>query len=91
MGELDHYSRLVGDVYELSGDPRQWGILLEGVTRFIDGRVGQLAVFSLKQQTKPTWRVWGHDHNDYKPGTPSLTQMSRKSLWMKLYSRMERP
>ncbi len=66
MGELDHYSRLVGDVYELSGDPRQWGILLEGVTRFIDGRVGQLAVFSLKQQTKPTWRVWGHDHNDYK-------------------------
>lgn len=66
MGELDHYSRLIGDVYELSGDPSQWGILLEGVTRFVDGRVGQLAVFSLKQQTRPTWRVWGHDHNAYK-------------------------
>src|SRR5258708_4960483 len=25
------------------------------------------------------------------PGTPSLTQMSRKSLWMKLYSRMDWP
>jgi len=66
MGDLDQYSRLIGDVYELSGDPQQWGILLEGVTRFIDGRVGQLAVFSLKQQRKPTWRVWGHDHNAYK-------------------------
>lgn len=66
MGDLDQYSRLIGDVYDLSGDPQQWGILLEGVTRFIDGRVGQLAVFSLKQQMKPTWRVWGHDHNDYK-------------------------
>ncbi|MFS8036886.1 helix-turn-helix transcriptional regulator [Xanthobacter sp. AM11] len=66
MGEIDHYSRLIGDVYELSGDPQQWGILLEGVTRFIDGRVGQLAVFSLKQQRKPTWRVWGHDPQAYK-------------------------
>lgn len=66
MGELDHYSRLIADVYELSGDPQQWGILLEGVTRFIDGRVGQLAVFSLKQPRRPTWRVWGHDHNAYK-------------------------
>lgn len=66
MGDLDQYSRLIGDVYELSGDPQQWGILLEGVTRFVDGRVGQLAVFSLKQQRKPTWRVWGHDPQDYK-------------------------
>lgn len=66
MGELDQYSRLIADVYELSGDPQQWGIVLEGVTRFIDGRVGQLAVYSLKQPRKPTWRVWGHDHEAYK-------------------------
>ena len=66
MGDLEQYSRLLNDVYECSVDPEQWGILLEGVTRFIDGRVGQLAVFSLKQQRKPTWRVWGHDHLQYR-------------------------
>lgn len=66
MGDLDQYSRLLNDVYECSVDPEQWGILLEGVTRFIDGRVGQLAVFSLKRQAKPTWRVWGHDHQQYR-------------------------
>ncbi|MEP9349908.1 PAS domain-containing protein [Xanthobacter sp. KR7-225] len=66
MSDLDEYSRLLNDVYEYSVDPAQWGIVLESVTRFIDGRVGQLAVFSLKQQRKPTWRVWGHDPMAYR-------------------------
>lgn len=65
-GDLDLYSRLVADIYSLAGTPSEWGLLLEGVTRFIDGRVGQLAIFSLKQQTRPTWRVWGHDFEQYR-------------------------
>lgn len=66
MDDLDHYSRLIHDVYELSGDPDNWGLLLEGITRFINGRVTQLAVFSLKDNMRPTWRVWGHDHEGYR-------------------------
>lgn len=65
-GDLDQYSRLIADIYALSGTPSEWGLLLEGVTRFIEGRVGQLAIFSLKQQTRPTWRVWGHDFQEYR-------------------------
>lgn len=66
MSDLEQYSRLIADVYSLAGNPEEWGLLLEGVTRFIDGRVGQLAIFSLKENRRPTWRVWGHDYNDYK-------------------------
>ncbi|MFG1477122.1 PAS domain-containing protein [Xanthobacter sp. V4C-4] len=66
MDDLEQYSRLIQNVYELSGDPDQWGLLLEHITRFINGRVTQLAVYSLQPDRRPTWRVYGHDHQDYR-------------------------
>lgn len=66
MNELDQYSRLIHSVYELCGDPDQWGLLLEEITRFIDGRVTQLAVYSITESRRPTWRVFGHNHEEYR-------------------------
>ncbi|MDQ0505922.1 helix-turn-helix transcriptional regulator [Xanthobacter agilis] len=66
MDDLERYSRLIQNVYELSGDPDQWALLLADITDFLDGRVTQLAVYSLKPDRRPTWRVFGHDHQDYR-------------------------
>jgi hypothetical protein len=53
MEELEVYSRLVGSIYDRVGQPDEWPALLEDITGFVGGRVGQLAVFSLDGTRKP--------------------------------------
>jgi DNA-binding CsgD family transcriptional regulator len=66
MGELEQYSILLGEIYDLTGNPAQWPSLLERLTAFVGGRVGQLAVFNLKARQRPTWAVSGHDRSSYR-------------------------
>ncbi|WP_298951600.1 helix-turn-helix transcriptional regulator [uncultured Methylobacterium sp.] len=66
MQDLDTYSRLVGSIYDRVGQPEQWSALLEDVTGFVGGRVGQLAIFSLDGKRKPTWAVSGFDRTAYR-------------------------
>ncbi len=66
MSDLESYSHLLGAVYESAIDPEQWPGLLDQVTRFVGGRVGQLSVFSLERDFKPTWAVSGMERDRYK-------------------------
>ncbi len=66
MQDLDTYSRLVGSIYDRVGRPELWSALLEDVTGFVGGRVGQLAIFSLDGKRKPTWAVSGFDRTAYR-------------------------
>ena len=66
MQELEVYSRLVGSIYDRTGQPEEWPALLEDLTSFVGGRVGQLAVFSLDGTRKPMWAVSGFDRSQYR-------------------------
>jgi DNA-binding CsgD family transcriptional regulator/PAS domain-containing protein len=66
MEELEVYSRLVGSIYDRVGQPDEWPALLEDITGFVGGRVGQLAVFSLDGTRKPMWAVSGFDRSQYR-------------------------
>lgn len=66
MEELEVYSRLVGSIYDRVGQPEEWPALLEDLTSFVGGRVGQLAVFSLDGTRKPMWAVSGFDRSQYR-------------------------
>ena len=66
MEELEVYSRLVGSIYDRVGQPEEWPALLEDLTGFVGGRVGQLAVFSLDGTRKPMWAVSGFDRSQYR-------------------------
>jgi DNA-binding CsgD family transcriptional regulator len=66
MGDLEGYSGLLTGIYEHTAFPERWPDLLEMLTAFVGGRVGQLAVFSLEADTRPTWAVSGYDRNAYR-------------------------
>jgi DNA-binding CsgD family transcriptional regulator len=66
MEELEVYSRLIGSIYDRVGQPDEWPELLEDLTGFVGGRVGQLAVFSLDGTRKPMWAVSGFDRTQYR-------------------------
>jgi DNA-binding CsgD family transcriptional regulator/PAS domain-containing protein len=66
MQDLETYSRLVGSIYDRVGQPEEWSSLLEDLTEFVGGRVGQLAVFSLDGSRKPMWAVSGFDRSQYR-------------------------
>lgn len=66
MQDLEAYSHLVGSIYDRVGQPEEWSALLEDLTDFVGGRVGQLAVFSLDGSRKPMWAVSGFDRSAYR-------------------------
>lgn len=37
MSEMEHFSALVGDIYDASLDPSLWSSVLEKITRFVPG------------------------------------------------------
>jgi DNA-binding CsgD family transcriptional regulator/PAS domain-containing protein len=59
MDDVGRFSALVTKVYELVGEHGRWGALLEDIAQFVGGRVGQLAVFSVDEVSRPTWAVAG--------------------------------
>ncbi|PJI53102.1 LuxR family transcriptional regulator, partial [Methylobacterium radiotolerans] len=66
MQDLEAYSVLVGSIYDRVGQPEEWSALLEDLTDFVGGRVGQLAVFSLDGNRKPLWAVSGFERARYR-------------------------
>jgi len=66
MQDVEAYSHLVGSIYDRVGQPEEWSALLEDLTNFVGGRVGQLAVFSLDGSRKPMWAVSGFDRSQYR-------------------------
>ena len=66
MQDLEAYSHLVGSIYDRVGQPEEWSALLEDLTDFVGGRVGQLAVFSLDGKRKPMWAVSGFERSRYR-------------------------
>ncbi|MEH3062415.1 MAG: helix-turn-helix transcriptional regulator [Methylobacterium radiotolerans] len=66
MQDLEAYSVLVGSIYDRVGQPEEWSALLEDLTDFVGGRVGQLAVFSLDGNRKPLWAVSGFERSRYR-------------------------
>jgi DNA-binding CsgD family transcriptional regulator/PAS domain-containing protein len=66
MHDLETYSALVADIYELSGEHRRWETLLARIAPFVGGRVAQLAVFSVDMPRQPAWAVTGMARDDYR-------------------------
>ncbi|RXF73035.1 helix-turn-helix transcriptional regulator [Hansschlegelia zhihuaiae] len=66
MQDLETYSALVADIYELSGEHRRWETLLARIAPFVGGRVAQLAVFSVDAPLQPAWAVTGMPRDAYR-------------------------
>lgn len=66
MQDFERYSALVTEIYDLVGEHGSWSRLLEDIVPFVGGRVGQLAVFSVDEVSRPTWAVAGQPRETYR-------------------------